>query len=676
MGGYDIGITGIQAAQSALDVIGNNIANAATEGYHRQEVDLRPRSDMNSRGALIGQGVDFAAIKRHVDNLLDQEIVRQDSTVSQIARQLEALRMIESAFAELTSSALSSAMDGFFSALHDLSSKPTDPNLQNMVISGAETLTFRLRNMSSNLTTLDERMYSEAGETVEQINLLATQIGRLNGEIQKLSITGRDPNNTLDQRAALISQLGELVGIKIFNREHNVVDITVGDMPLILGTHTSQLEVGLVYDSGRYDLGLGVVGTDQYSSSITGGRLGALFNVRNTIVRDVDVKLDTLARTIISEVNRLHVEGVGAAGSFTVLTGRAVSSEALSDFDPPLSDGTIHIRITDPSGNVSRESFTVDVSTHSLSDIAAWLGGLTGINSGATAVNGGKLQIQAEAGYKFDFLAGALEDIPASGADNTMAGFAGSAPPLVKVSGGYTGTVDETYTCTVKTTPPAQTGLTIGSGSMVLEVTNSSAEVVATINIGNGYVPGTRVELDNGIKISLGVNGSSAGYLNDGELFRIEALAQADSSGVLAAAGINTFFTGSDAASIDIRDEIRASGGLIAVAGTVAQTDNHAILAMARLGERSLSALEGLTPKSYYRGLVTDIGSQISINEIKYEDAAGISRNLRKQRDSSSGVDLNVEATQMMVYDRMFQSMAKYLSMISRTYDSLLTIMY
>ncbi|MBE0535196.1 MAG: flagellar hook-associated protein FlgK [Phycisphaerae bacterium] len=674
MGVYDIGISGINAAQTALDVIGNNIANAATEGFHRQEVDLRPRNEVYNGGLLIGNGVEVARIRRMVDHLLEEEIVRQQSTMSQISRELEALQTMESTFAELTASALSSALDSFFNALHTLSSQPSDTSLQSMAMAGGESLTFQLRNMSVNLTALDDRVYAEADETVRKVNLLAHQIATMNQEIQSLTIRGGSPNNLLDQRAGLITRLGELVGIKVTNKEYNSVDVTVGDTSLVLGSHVTELKIGLVENAGNYDLGLAAVGAEKYSTTVSGGTLGGLFNLRNNIIRDVDDRLDTLALSIIQQVNQLHVQGVGTAGSFTNLTGWVLQSETLSQFKPPVTDGTMYIRITDAAGNVTRAGFDVDADTHTMSDITAWLGGLTGINSSGTTVSGGKFRIQAEAGYTFDFLGGALADIPPSGANNTMAGFGGIAAPLVKISGTYTGAANEMYTATVKTTPAGQTGLAIGNGSMTLEVTNAAGQVVAVLNVGQDYEPGAVLTLEEGIRISLNVNGASPGYLNDGEFFRIEALANTDASGVLAATGMNTFFKGAGAASIDICDDVRNSGARIATRGAVAQTDNSIALAIARLGDQAFSTLGNLTPKAYYRTLATDIGDKIAINQIKLGDAEGVWRNLREQRDAVSGVDLNQEATRMLMYERMFQSMAKFLNAVSRTQDALMTM--
>jgi len=675
MANFDIGISGIRAAQTALDIVGNNLANAATEGFHRQEIDLRAAGEIYKGGMLIGNGVEITRIRRHVDRLLDEEIVRQQSTISQLTRELEALQTIESTFAELTTSALSSAIDGYFNAMHDLSSQPADTSLQSMVIAGAEAMTFQLRNMSTNLKALDQRVYVEAVETVQEINLVVHQIATMNREIEAISIRGNTPNNLLDQRAALIGRLGELVGIRVHAGDMNTVNITVGDTAVVLGGHATELAAELIESAGAHILGLSAAGTSNHSTTVSGGTLGALFNLRNNVIRDVDTRLDNLAVSIITEVNRLHVQGVGSAGSFTNLTGWVLSSNTLGEFNPPVSDGTIHIRITGPDGNVTRASFDVNASLQTMSDITGWLGGLTGINASGTTVSGGKMHIQAEAGYKFDFLGGVLEEIPAFGVDNTMTGYAGDLPPAVKVSGTYTGSENDVYMLTVRTNPPGQTGVAIGNGNVALEVTNGAGQVVAILNVGEGYHSGDLLTVDAGIKITLNTNGSSPGYLNDGEFFRIAALANSDTSGLLAAAGINTFFKGAGAASIDVCDEVRNAGGRIATRGSTRLTDNSMVLAIARLADSGFEALGGMTPKSYYRALATDVGNQIAIGRIKLGDADGIWRNLREQRDSVSGVDLNHEATRMLVYEKMFQSMAKFLNAVSRTQDTLISLL-
>lgn len=676
MGGYDIGLSGIQAAQNALDIIGNNIANAATEGYHRQEVDLRPTDEVYINGILIGQGVEFEGINRLIDKLLEDEIIRQESSLSQISRELEALMTMESAFAELTTSALSTAMDEFFNAMQELSTNPKDVNLQRLVISGAESLSNQLRSLGTIVSTLEDQTYTEAQDKIERVNLLAAQIADLNSRIRSYEVTGENTANLLDQRDQLIADLGQLVGIKTYAREYNVVDVTVGDTALVIETVSSELEVGLVLNGDNYDIGIRTVGADMYSTSLSGGSLGGLFSLRNEIIRDVSNKLDTLAQKIVNETNKCHIQGVGSAGSFTSLTGWTMLTSAVSDFVPPVTSGTIYVRLTAPDGTVMRHEIAVDASEggDTLTSIMNKFAAIEGLDDN-TCINAGQLQIVADSGYSFDFLPGVLSS-PSSYVPDPLAGAgagADEAAPTISISGLYTGSLNQTYTCTVNTTPASGT-LAVGSGAMVVEVQNSSAVTVATINIGEGYVPGTIVEIEDGAKISFGSNGISPGYFNDGDVFTLSALSDSDTSDFLAAVGINCFFSGVDATSIGVCSAISDSGARIAVSCSVEMTDSRNASLMAGIGDVARSELNGLTLKEYYRELATDVGNQISVMQMRHDNTAGVLRNLSNQRDATSGVDINEEATKMLVFERMFQAMAKYINVISDTLDSLITI--
>ncbi|MHC4386643.1 MAG: flagellar hook-associated protein FlgK, partial [Planctomycetota bacterium] len=195
MAGYEIGISGLHAAQQALDIIGNNIANAATEGYHRQEVDLRPADEVYTNGQMVGQGVEYAGVRRLVNEILESELLRQGSSLADIEKRLETLRTIENAFGELSSEGLSTALDNFFASFNDLSLQPDDVNLQSSVLSSAETLANHFRSLGTVISNIEEMVYNEAVSSVERINLLAGQIARMNTEVYTQEMRGNDANN-------------------------------------------------------------------------------------------------------------------------------------------------------------------------------------------------------------------------------------------------------------------------------------------------------------------------------------------------------------------------------------------------------------------------------------------------------------------------------------------------
>ena len=129
MDSYSIGISGLDAAQKAIGIIGNNIANAATEGYHRQRINLTPAYASQLGSILLGGGVNVSGVTRMIDSLLEQEILRQQSSLAQLSRELGSLRTVESAFGELSvGSSLSTAIDEFFNALQDLTAHPSEPS--------------------------------------------------------------------------------------------------------------------------------------------------------------------------------------------------------------------------------------------------------------------------------------------------------------------------------------------------------------------------------------------------------------------------------------------------------------------------------------------------------------------------------------------------------------------
>ena len=674
MAGYEIGISGLHAAQLALDVVGNNLANGATEGYHRQTVDLRPAEDAYTGGQQIGQGVSVAGIQRMIDKLLDGEIVSHESDMAQIQKELEALTTMESSFAELTTSGLSSAMDNFFNSLNQLAATPTDVNLQSLVVSGAETLANQLRNLSSVARDLDEQTYTEAQDTIKDVNIVTGQIADLNKRIAALGVQGKATNNLQDQRDQLITKLSQMIGIKTYRQEYDVMDVMVGDTSMVLGANSTKLSIGLVENGGNYDLGVTPAGQDSYNTRVEGGRIGGLISLRNTIIRDISSSLDTLAQNIIQETNHLQVQGVGSSGSFQRLYGWTMTETDVDQFVPPATTGDISLRLTDSSGAVTRHTIHVDANTSTLASVAADIAAIPGLNLN-TGVNAGRLQIVANPGYSFDFLPGALA-LPSGYPAGPLAGAgagADEAPPTIQILGTYTGDTNQTYTCTVQTTPPGGTQA-IGNGTTELEVVDGSGMVVAKINLGDGYVPGTIAGVNEGLKIQFNSNGSSPGYLNDGDVFEIQALANSDTSGFLAATGINCFFSGVDAGSMAISEDLTTSPSRIAVSRSVEMTDSANALAMAEVGDTVFSDLNNLTPKSYYRNLATDVGNQISVTKTRQDNTSGVWKNLSDQRSQVSGVDMNDEAAKMLLFERMFQGMARYMNTVSKALDSLLAL--
>ena len=654
MDSFGIGISGLKAAQTAFDIIGNNIANAATEGYHRQRLNLIPTYTSQVGSVLLGGGVDIAGITRMIDGFLQKEIFRQESSLEQVSQELATLRTVENSFGELSDgNGLSVALDDFFNALQDLSAHPAETIWQNQAVSSAQIMAAKFNTLGQFLTTLENQISLEAENVMDQINALAGKIAELNDNIERQEISSGQAYNLRDQRDQCITELSKLISVETESREYGVVNVTISGIPVVISTTAFELEVGL---KENLELGIGVAGESNYNMNIQGGRLGALFSLKNDLLADIHNDLDNLAQAIIQQINKYHVQGVGSEGSFIELTGFPMISDNLADFDPPVSSGSIYIRVTNTStGEITRTEVPIDASTDSLTSIAAAVTAITGLTA---SVYNSRLHIQADTDYKFDFLPCVLPT-------PTNSNFAGAtSPPAISVSGIYTGTKNQTFTFMVSGTD------SVGNGSLQITVTDGDGNTVTTLNVGSDYAAGDRLDIGNGIKIALGT-----GDLADGNFFEVDAFIDTDTSGVLAAAGINTFFSGSNASNIAVCSDISAEPDRIATALGADTTDNNNILRMADLRNQTLTVLDSMTPGEYYRWLSTEIGQKVAVKQTHQENVEVLVQNLINQQNEVSGVNINDEAARMLIFEQMFKAMAKYLSTLQSSLSTIMEIM-
>lgn len=655
MSNYSIGISGIYAAQKALEVIGNNIANAATEGYHRQRIELSPAISRREGDLIFGGGVEVERIERMIDDFIEKELLRQSSLLGQVGTEVGTLWTVENALGELSAggSGLNAAIDKFFSALRDLSAHPGESIWQNQAVSSGEAMAGQFRTLEEFLSTLETQIRLEAENVVERVNTLASQIAELNDSIERVEIASGSASSQRDKRDKLITELSELVAVETLSRAYGVVDVNIGGIPLVMGALSMELEAGLD-ESGS--LGISILGESNYLTNIEGGKIGGLLSLKNDLIYDIHSDLNSLASVIIQQINQYHVQGVGSDGSFTGLTGRVMASENLADFDPSVTDGKIYIRVTNTStSEITRNEITVDASSDTLSDIATDISNITGLNA---LVVSSRLSITADANYKFDFL-------PCVLSSPTASTLTGTSPPTISVSGIYTGTTNDTFEFTVSGVG------SVGNGTLQLTVKDNggAGSVVATLNIGSGYAAGDLLDVGNGIKISVGT-----GDFGAGDNFDVAAFADSDTSGVLAAVGINTLFSGSDAGDIGLRSDISASPGRVATGLGADMTDNTNVLRMAGLEEEAMSSLSSLTCGGFYRKLVTDLGQQISIKQMRQDNIEAMMQNLATQQGEVSGVNINEEAAQLLIFEQMFVAMAKYIATVKSSLSSLMEI--
>jgi flagellar hook-associated protein 1 FlgK len=654
MDAYSVAISGLSVAQAAMDLIGTNISNAATAGYHRQELDISPMASSVSTGNTLTAGVTIDGVRRLVDTLLEQEMARQQPIASQNDKELETLSTIEAVLGEMGSGCLGSAINDFFNALTALSAQPDSTAMREQAVWTADTMAAQFRNIGQLLGDITSRVYDEAQSLVQRVNQLSAEVALLNDEIQAVEARQGNSNLLRDQRDQAIMELAELVPVEVQQADpgRGIVNVISDGTPLVLNTQAMALEAD--YAEGR-QVGVSPAGAHYYATDLPGGKLGGLLAIANSIVPELADRLDTLAGRIIDSVNEIQVRGLGTHGSFSTLTGLRVDGGTIDGWSAEVAAGSFHIRVTDASGNVTVQEVAVDPATDTLADVRGRIAALDPSSITAEVVNSA-LQIRGLNGCTFDF-------VPATTVD--ASGLAAADAPDVSLEVTYAGDAGETLTCTVGGT--GQVGVTDG---LTVTVTDSSGQAVAVMNVGSGYAAGDDLALGAGLYLAI-----ASGTLNDGETFTISAAAGSDDTGFLVAAGMNTFFSGTSATTIAVRDGLKADSGLLATARGADGEDNLNARAMADLADKPMAELGNKTIYGSYQRFVLDVAQAVSIRKARRESLDGVMQQLRNHRDDVSGVDINEEAAKLLSYEKMFQAMSRFVGVQDQALGYLMDIL-
>jgi flagellar hook-associated protein 1 FlgK len=295
---------------------------------------------------------------------------------------------------------------------------------------------------------------------------------------------------------------------------------------------------------------------------------------------------------------------------------------------------------------VTKNKISVDVSTDSLTDIQNSINSL--VNISASIVDN-KLLIKADSGYKYNF-SYALDPNPGSLGSST-----------VSVSGIYSGQSNDVYTLTALGTG------TIGStAGLQVEVTDSSGAVIATLDVGSDYTPGNIINVGNGVSLSL-----SSGTITSGNTLSFDVINDSDTTDLLAALGINTFFRGSTASDITVNPNISADVSLIA-ASTGEVGNNTNALRLAALQDNT-SAIDNTTFADYLHQIAASLGEEAS-NAYKSEESfSALETSLGNRRDEVSGVSTDEELVNLVRFQQAYQASAKYISIVDGLVEKLLS---
>ena len=235
-----------------------------------------------------------------------------------------------------------------------------------------------------------------------------------------------------------------------------------------------------------------------------------------------------------------------------------------------------------------------------------------------------------------------------------------------RFSGTYTGTANDSLTFrpnmdgTIGNTP----GLRIG-------VFDASGQKVADIDVGQGYTPGTEIDVLHGVQVSFGLGPVSAA---DNDVMRLDLVTDADTADVLPALGINSLLTGTDAATMGVRADLELNPNLLATSYTGAPGDNGTLLRLLNLNESGIGGLGNLTLDESFAEISGSVAQDLSSTNSALDAEQFLLDSLEARRDQISGVNVDEELVSLIEFEQAFAAASQYIRVISDLNQELLGI--
>lgn len=242
----------IMAAQTGLNLVNQNIANAGTAGYTKQRVDLQVANPyqvptLSSGGVLqIGQGVSVNALTRVRDGFLDSQYRAQNSLKGEVDFGDQIFKQLEGVVGEPTDTGLRTALQSLFDSVQDMTLHPESLSARTAFLQQASDTASLFNQLGTQLLDLHTNLVgteatptsfngSQLGISVDQVNGYLNDIVNYNKQINTVTAAGGTPNDLLDQRDNLVEKLSREAGVDVTNLANNQISVSIGGQPVIRG---------------------------------------------------------------------------------------------------------------------------------------------------------------------------------------------------------------------------------------------------------------------------------------------------------------------------------------------------------------------------------------------------------------------------------------------------------
>lgn len=330
--------TGIYAAQSQIDVVSRNVANASNPDYTRK---LQYTSTLIIGGQA--QGVDLAAVSRQVNEGLLRDVRNQKAVVAELEVIEDYLARMEQVFGRPEDdSSISSKITDLKEALQAFSIAPELGANQAEVIRAAQAVATEFQDVTAKIQDLRKEADQAIADAVAQVNDALASIDKLNNTISTRKAQGLSTADLEDQRDAFVNEISEYISISVFERSNGELTVLTSGSRVLLDdtlfpltfTETGVFNATSTGQPLRIEDGLAGVATNPDISSevINGdGKLSGLLQLRDTILVEAQDQLDTLAHELANDLATFTINGQTAVVNLFVDSGGTVPADALGN---------------------------------------------------------------------------------------------------------------------------------------------------------------------------------------------------------------------------------------------------------------------------------------------------------------------------------------------------------
>jgi flagellar hook-associated protein 1 len=699
--------SGLQASQTALNAVANNVANVNTPGYSRKIVHQEHRVL-----AGAGAGVQVAALRRNVDEQLLATIRTELATANTAAAQRTYYDRLQDVFGSpADDTSLVHEVARFTAAVESLAADPDNALAQQEVVRRGHETALTFQAMSATIQDLRRQADAEIAAAVEEIDRLIVEVADLNQKIVAASTIEHDTIDLEDRRDMALDRLAELVDIKVFNRGNgDLVVFTTGGQVLVDNTAASlshqaaaRVAADTTHAEGGFQgifVGNGDNRTD-ITGSIRGGRLAGLIEMRDTVLPNLQSSLDEMASQMRDVVNRIHNRGTPVPGLQEMTGSRRFAQPAIQTIEL-LGGGDVAIVMMDSEGEQTAATTLQDImggaGPWSINDVAAelqtWMQA-NGAPAATVAVDAdGRLAMAVNEpsrhlAFRDETASGEPADVAiafdvdgSGSADETVEGFSyffGLNDFFV--DGRAPGRLESNVLATAHRV--AATDLSFHDGSGVLGTVTildgtPLADVAAAINAADIGLTATLVPDGVGSRLRVVSTGGTDLAVTDG------------GSGVVAALGLRAAEAGVSG-TLDVRADIKgapirvsrgalqfdpnrgASGAYAVGAGdqTVARQMAEALSSGRGFAVAGRMGVSVRTFEQYAGAVLGDTANLASRNADSAAHGAGLVSSLQARSNQVRGVDLDEEMSNLILYEQAYAAAARVIATIRSMFDAL-----